>query len=87
MRTIAAGEIKRRGISAVDEGLEEGPVHVIKGDQLRYVVIREEHYRAFLEAQEEAQIARVRAALADIVAGRTRRSTAQALIDELGLDD
>ena len=30
MKTISAQEIKRRGISAVDEELKEGPVHVIK---------------------------------------------------------
>jgi len=40
MRTIAAQEIKKRGISAVDDVLKEGPVHVIKNNQPRYVVLR-----------------------------------------------
>jgi hypothetical protein len=34
MKSIAAQDIKRRGISAVDEALKEGPVHVIKNRAL-----------------------------------------------------
>ncbi|HZR98020.1 MAG TPA: prevent-host-death protein [Chloroflexota bacterium] len=85
MRTIPAREIKRRGISAVDEALKEGPVHVIKNDQPRYVVLDEAQYQELIEAQEEAYVARVKAALADVEAGRVRRVTAQALIDEYGI--
>ena len=33
MNTLAAQEIKRKGISAVDEVLKEGPVHIIKNNQ------------------------------------------------------
>ncbi|MBI4495118.1 MAG: prevent-host-death protein [Chloroflexi bacterium] len=87
MRTIPAREIKRRGIGAVDEALKDGPVHVVKGDQPSYVVMDEEHYRELVEAQEEAYLARVKAALEDVQAGRVRRVTAQQLIDELGLGD
>jgi hypothetical protein len=45
MRTIPAREIKRRGISAVDEQLEEGPVHVI---------MTEAHYAELREAFQDA---------------------------------
>ena len=86
MRTIPAREIKRRGIGAVDEALEEGPVHVIKNDEPAYVVMSEAHYRELVDAQQEAYIARVRDGLADVDAGRVRTVTAQALIDQYDLD-
>lgn len=73
MNTLAAQEIKRKGISAVDKALKEGPVHVIKNNQPQYVVLSEERYRELIEAEDEAYIARVRASLEDVKAGRVRR--------------
>lgn len=73
MKTIAAQEIKKRGISAVDEAIKEGPVHVIKNNQPQYVVLSEERYRQLVEAEDEAYIARVRISLEDVKAGRVRR--------------
>ena len=87
MRTIAAREIKRRGIGAVEEALKEGPVHIIKNDRPRFVVLDEEDYRELLEAQEQSYVARVKASLEDVKSGRVRRVTAKKLIDELGLED
>ncbi|MBK1629345.1 hypothetical protein CKO31_01065 [Thiohalocapsa halophila] len=45
MKTIPAQEIKRRGISAVDELLQDGPIAVIKQNRPRYVVMSVEGYR------------------------------------------
>src|SRR5205823_15077537 len=59
MRTISAQEIKRRGISAVDELLKEGPVHVITHNEPRYVVMDEARYEELVEAHHEAYVARV----------------------------
>ncbi len=87
MRTVPAREIKRRGIGAVDEALEEGPVYVIKGDQPRYVILAEEHYRQLVEAQQEAYVARVKEGLEDLRAGRTRRVGAEELIKEFALEE
>jgi len=87
MNTLAAQEIKRKGISAVDEALKEGPVHVIKNNQPQYVVLSEERYRELIEAEDEAYIARVRASLEDVKAGRVKRGSAKDLIKELGLED
>jgi PHD/YefM family antitoxin component YafN of YafNO toxin-antitoxin module len=86
MRTIPAREIKRRGISAVDEALRDGPVHVIKNDRPAYVIMDEAQYEELVESSREAYIARVKASLEDVKAGRVRRVTAQQLIDELGLE-
>lgn len=87
MNTIAAQDIKRRGICAVDEALKKGPVHVVKNNQPQYVVLSEERYRELIEAEDEAYIARVRASLEDVKAGRVKRGTAEDLIRELGLED
>jgi PHD/YefM family antitoxin component YafN of YafNO toxin-antitoxin module len=87
MKTIAAREIKRRGIQAVEDALKEGPVHIIKNDQPTFVVLDEEHYRELVEAQEQASVARIKASLQDVKAKRVRRVTAKKLIEELGLED
>jgi len=73
MNTIPAQEIKQRGISAVDNLLEQGPAHVISRNRPKYVVMDEEQYRDLLEDREEAMLARVRASLEDVAAGRVRR--------------
>ena len=87
MRTIPAREIKRRGISAVDDDLKEGPVFVIKNDRRSYVILAQEQYQALVEAQEEAYLTGIQTPLEDVKAGRVRRVTAQELIDEHGLED
>ncbi|MEJ2697835.1 MAG: type II toxin-antitoxin system Phd/YefM family antitoxin [Candidatus Sulfobium sp.] len=87
MKTVAAQEIKRKGISAVDEALKEGPVYVIKNNQPQYVVISEARYRELIEAEDEAYMARLRKSLEDVKAGRVRRGTAEDLIRELELED
>lgn len=42
---ISAQEIKRCGISAVDEALKNGPVHVIQRNRPRYVILSEESFQ------------------------------------------
>ncbi len=86
MNTVPAQEIKRRGIGAVDEILEKGPVHIIKNNQPQYVVLSEERYQELVAAEDEAYMARVQASLADVKAGRVKRGTAKDLIKELGLE-
>lgn len=87
MNTIPAQEIKRRGIAAVDDLIETGDVHIIKNNQPQYVVVSEVRYRELIEAHEEVYLARVRASLKDLKAGRVKRGTANDLIKELGLED
>jgi PHD/YefM family antitoxin component YafN of YafNO toxin-antitoxin module len=84
MNTIPAQEIKRRGIAAVDEALAEGPVHIVKNNRPQYVVLTEERYQALVEAQEEADLARIKASLEDAKAGRiTRHDSVEALLQHL----
>jgi PHD/YefM family antitoxin component YafN of YafNO toxin-antitoxin module len=58
MKSIPAQEIKRRGISAVDELLLDGPVAVIKQNRPRYVVMTVDGYRRLaLDRDEPAAVA------------------------------
>ena len=86
MQTIPAREIKRRGMSAVDDLVKAGPVHVIKDDRPTYVILDEAHYNELVEAQEETFRTRLAASLDDLQTGRPRRSTAQEIIDEFDLE-
>ena len=84
MNSVPAQEIKRCGISAVDEALALGPVHVIKNNRPQYVVLSEEDYRELLDAREEAGLARIKASLEDAKAGRiTRHDGVDALMRSL----
>ena len=87
MSSIPAQDIKRRGISAVDEALRDGPVHVIKNNRPSYVVLTEAAYAELLESSRDAARARLRESLNDLDAGRTNRyenvdALMQALDDE-----
>jgi len=87
MNTIAAQEIKRRGIGAVDELIERGDVHIIRDNQPKYVVLSQERYQELLEAEEDAYTARIIASLENLKVGRVTRGTAEDLIRELDLED
>ncbi|ADC72063.1 prevent-host-death family protein [Thioalkalivibrio sp. K90mix] len=52
---ISAQEIKRRGISAVDQALENGPVHVIQRNRPRYVILSEDAYQRLSAGVEARQ--------------------------------
>jgi PHD/YefM family antitoxin component YafN of YafNO toxin-antitoxin module len=68
----------------VDEAMAQGPVHIIKNNRPQYVVLTEEHYRALIESQEEAALARIKASLEDAKAGRvTPHDSVEALMQHL----
>ena len=80
MSIVPAREIKRRGISAVDEALSQGPVHVIRDDEAKYVVLSEQDYQTLLTDLADARLA---ASEADAEAGRMKKTTAKKLLAEL----
>lgn len=84
MNTLAASEIKRRGIGAVDSLLAGGPVHIIKNNIPNYVVISEENYQQMLNDLAETRLA---ASDADIKAGRVRKGTLKQLMTEIAKDN
>jgi len=88
MNTIPAQEIKRRGISVVDEILKDGAVYVIKNNQPQYVVLSEDRYQELLAAENEAYMTRVRASLEDVKAGRVSKfKNAQELLKAIERED
>ena len=80
MSSIAAREIKRRGMAAVEKALDEGPVTVVRDDEARYVILRTEDYQALLNDLAEA---RLRASEADVAAGRVRKTTTKEILAEI----
>jgi PHD/YefM family antitoxin component YafN of YafNO toxin-antitoxin module len=80
MITIPAQDVKRRGIGVVDELLAREPVHVIKNNRPKYVILFEEEYQTMLE---DLALARVEASEADLQAGRIRKGSAEDLLHEL----
>jgi PHD/YefM family antitoxin component YafN of YafNO toxin-antitoxin module len=83
MNTIPAQEIKRRGISAVDEALVQGPVHIVRNNLPQYVIISEKDYESILCDLAEARLA---ASEKDLQAGRVRRGNVAKLLSELAKD-
>jgi len=78
VNTIPAQETTKRGISAVDDVLERGPVHVFVRNRPQYVIMDEHAYTELVEAREEAERYRLRTSMEDIWAGRvtSHQSTA-----------
>ena len=87
MNTIPAQEIKRRGIAAVDGLITQGDVHVIRNNKPEYVVLTEARYQELVAEAEEAYVARVKASLEDVKAGRVRKfASVDELLKALDLD-
>jgi PHD/YefM family antitoxin component YafN of YafNO toxin-antitoxin module len=88
MNAIPAQELKRRGIAAVDDIIDKGDVHVIRNNQPQYVVLSEARYQELVADAQEAYLARVRASLEDVKAGRVRKfATAEDLLKALDADE
>jgi PHD/YefM family antitoxin component YafN of YafNO toxin-antitoxin module len=88
MNTLAAQELKRRGIAAVDELIAQGDVYVIRNNQPQYVVVSTARYHELLETEDEAYTARLRASLEDLKTGNVRRfQSAAELLQELDRED
>jgi PHD/YefM family antitoxin component YafN of YafNO toxin-antitoxin module len=44
MNTLTIAELKRRGMSAIEEGLEKGPIHIMKRNRPSAVIVTEADY-------------------------------------------
>lgn len=80
MNMIAAQEIKRRGMAAVDHLLDQGPMRIVKNNRPRYVVMSEAEFDMLMSDLAEARLA---ASEADLKAGRIRKGTAAQLMAAL----
>ena len=86
MNSIPAQEVKRRGMSAVDDAMKNGPVYVIRNNQPQYIVLTIERYRELAGAEHQLYIDRVRHSLEDAKAGRLKHVAVEDLIRELNLE-
>jgi len=85
---VPAQEIKRRGIAAVDDLIAKGAVHVIRNNQPQYVVLSEARYQDLIDSEQEAHIARVRASLEDVKAGKVKKfKSAAELLEAMDFDE
>jgi len=49
--TITVAEIKRRGMAAIEEGLEHGPLHIVKRNRASAVVLSEAEFARLTRGQ------------------------------------
>lgn len=54
VNVLTSAELKRRGIAAIEQALQRGPVHLLKRNQAAAVVLSERHFR---ELQRQAALA------------------------------
>jgi hypothetical protein len=52
--TVSVAEIKRRGMSAIAEGLRRGPVHIVKRNKMAAVVLSEDDYQRLISQNKSA---------------------------------
>lgn len=57
---VTAGDLKRRGMAALEEGLRHGPVRIVKRNKAAAVVLSEEEY-LLLCAKQSSERPRVTA--------------------------
>lgn len=48
---LTVAELKRRGMAAIEEGLQRGPVHIVKRNKPTAVVLSQEEYRRLTGGQ------------------------------------
>jgi len=53
MNSLTAAELKRRGMSAIEEGLRRGPVHLMKHNKPSAVVLSEDDYAKLSHAKSD----------------------------------
>jgi len=54
MNTLTIAELKRRGMAAIEEGLEKGPIHIMKRNRPSAVIVTEADYLLIQAAQRGA---------------------------------
>jgi hypothetical protein len=45
VNTLPAAEIKRRGLAAIEQGLQHGPVHILERNKVTAVVLSQQDYQ------------------------------------------
>ena len=76
---LTSAELKRRGIAAIEQALQHGPVHLLKRNRSAAVVLSEQHYRQLQVQASRAPVAEASALqwLLALPASTTPRSKAE----------
>lgn len=54
MNTLTVADLKRRGMAAIEEGLRQGPLHIVKRNKAAAVVLSEADYQRLTQAGARA---------------------------------
>lgn len=54
MNTLTVAELKRRGMAAIEDGLRQGPLHIVKRNQPAAVVLSEDEYQRLTQSKAAA---------------------------------
>jgi PHD/YefM family antitoxin component YafN of YafNO toxin-antitoxin module len=54
---LTSADLKRRGIAAIEQALQHGPVHLLKRNRSAAVVLSEQHYRQLQLQASRAPVA------------------------------
>ncbi len=86
LATVPAQEVKRRGMSALNEQLKDGPVWVISNNKPKYVVLFADDFRRL---RHEAFVEECLRSEAEYRAGLAKPTTPEELMAEImqGIDD
>lgn len=58
MNLLTAAELKRRGMAAIEEGLQHGPLHIVKRNRPTAVVLSETDYERLSKAAGDSRARR-----------------------------
>ena len=84
MTELTANELKTRGVTAIEEALENDTEAMVSvRGKRRYVVMAIDHYTHLRECELEAALAEARA---DYAAGRFTQESAEAHVERLSSD-
>lgn len=84
MHTIAANELKTRGVIALEDGLQnDSEAMITVRGKNQYVVMRVEHYHYLREMELEAALLEVRQDLAN---GNVIRESAEAHLNRIAVE-
>ena len=50
---LTSADLKRRGMAAIEEGLQRGPVHIVKRNKPAAVVLSEAEYQRLIRGRSE----------------------------------
>lgn len=85
MKSILAKQIKQHGVAFLDNLLKDGPVHIIKNNKPKYVVLSKKDYDALCKNEYEIYLERIKASLQDVKSKKVKKGSARELIKELHL--